>query len=202
MNIYSTKPRFQKFLDPAKNLFIKLGISPTAINILALVASVIGGLLIYYSPFNIWLLAYIPFIAFIRIALNALDGLVARETKAKNQKFGEVLNEFIDRLSDIAFFLGVAFTSYVNFKLALITLVFILVSSYMGIAGKSAGGSRQYKGLMGKADRMFWLSFAAVFILIFKNLEIMNWVLWFMLALVVITILQRFFAIKKELYKK
>lgn len=201
MNIYSTKPKFQKLLSPVRDIFIRLRISPTAINILALAVSIIAGLLLYYSSFNIKLLLYIPFLAFIRIALNALDGLVARETRAKNQRFGEVLNETIDRLSDIAFFLGIAFASYVNFKLALVVLVFVLLSSYMGVIGKSAGGSRQYKGLMGKADRMFWLSAACAAILIWEKPEIMNWVLWFMLVLVIITIFQRFFAIKRELYR-
>jgi phosphatidylglycerophosphate synthase len=70
------------------------------------------------------------------------------------------------------------------------------------IAGKAAGGSRQYVGLMGKADRMFWLSVACVAILIFGSLEIMNWFLWFVIVFSIITIFMRFLAIKKELYIK
>jgi CDP-diacylglycerol--glycerol-3-phosphate 3-phosphatidyltransferase len=202
MRIYSIKPQFQKFLSPIKNIFVKLRVHPTTINILALLISLAGGLLIYYSSFNIWLLAYIPFIAFVRTALNALDGMVAREMKVGNQKFGEVLNEFIDRLSDSAFFIGIMFTNYVNLMLAGLTLIAVLLVSYIGIVGKAAGGSRQYAGLMGKADRMFWLSVACVAILIFGNLEIMNWFLWFALIFSIITVLMRFFAIKKELYIK
>lgn len=203
MRIYSIKPEFQKFLSPVMRLFVKLGIGPTAINILALLFSIAGGLAIYCSSFNLMLLSAVPFIAFIRIALNALDGMVARDTKAKNQEFGEVLNEFIDRLSDIAFFLGIAFVSYANAALALSSLACILLVSYAGIVGKAAGGSRQYTGLMGKADRMFWLSAACIAILIFQNLksEIINGFLWFVLALSIITILMRFSAIKKELYR-
>ena len=202
MRIYSIKPKFQKFLNPVKSIFVRLGVHPTTINILALLISLAGGLLIYYSSFNIWLLAYIPFIAFIRTALNALDGMVAREMKVGNQKFGEVLNEFIDRLSDTAFFLGIAFAAYVNASLAFGALVGVLLVSYIGIVGKAAGGSRQYVGLMGKADRMFWLSVACVAILIFGSLEIMNWFLWFVIVFSIITIFMRFFAIKKELYIK
>ena len=201
MRIYSIKPKFQKFLSPIKNLFIKYNVHPTIINILALLFSILGGFLIYYSSFNIWLLIYIPFIAFIRTALNALDGLVARELKVKNQEYGEVLNEFIDRLSDVAFFFGIILATYTNILLGSITLVVVLLSSYLGIVSKAAGGKRQYIGLMGKADRMFYLSVAAVLILILKNLEIMNWFLIFVLVLGVITIFQRFFTIKKELKK-
>jgi len=202
MRIYSIKPKFQKFLNPVKNIFVKLRVHPTTINILALLISLVGGLLIYYSSKNIWLLAYIPVIAFVRTALNALDGMVARELKVKNQKFGEVLNEFIDRVSDTAFFLGLAFAVYVNAVLALGALACVLLVSYIGIVGKAAGGSRQYVGLMGKADRMFWLSVACVAILIFGNLEIMNWFLWFVIIFSIITIFMRFLAIKKELYIK
>jgi len=146
------------------------------------------------------LLIYIPFIAFIRTAFNALDGLVAREMKVGNEKFGEVLNEFIDRLSDSAFFIGASLAVYSNHTLGFITLVSVLLVSYLGIVGKAAGGSRQYIGLMGKADRMFWLSVACVAILIWKNTEIMNYFFSFIILFSILTMFQRFIAIKKELY--
>ena len=201
MRIYSIKPKFQKLLEPDMRLFIKWKISPTAINVAALLISIIAGISIYFSSINLQLLWTVPIFAFVRTALNALDGMVARKTKAKNQKFGEVLNEFIDRLSDIAIFLGVAFASYVNTALGLGTLVAILLVSYIGIVGKAAGGKRQYTGLMGKADRMFWLAVASVAILVFGKLEIMNWFLWFVIIFCIITVFMRYSAIKKELYR-
>lgn len=201
MKIYSIKPMFQKFLNKDKDILIKYGVSPTTINVLALVISIITGLTIYFSSLNLWILLTIPFLVYIRTAFNALDGMVAREIKAKNQRFGEVLNEFVDRLSDVAIFLGVAFAAYVNTPLALTTLVSILLVSYIGIVGKAAGGIRQYVGLMGKADRMFYLAVASVAIVIFSKTEIMNWLLWFVLCLSLITIVIRFLAIKKELYE-
>ena len=201
MRIYSIKPKFQKFLEGDKRLLVKMGVGPTAINIAALIVSVIAGLVLVCSDKNLWLLLLIPVLAFIRIGFNALDGMVARETKAKNQKFGEVLNEFIDRLSDIAFFLGIAFVSYVNTSWALLTLIAVLLVSYVGIVGKSAGGSRQYVGLMGKADRMFWLSVACILIVITSKTEIMNWFLIFVLFFSIVTVIWRFTAIKKELYE-
>lgn len=201
MKIYTLKPKFQQFLSPVKNLFIKLKISPTTINILALIISILAGFALYYSENYIWLLALIPIFAFVRTAFNALDGLIARELKVKNQKFGEVLNEFIDRLSDVAIFAALLFIGYVNTALAASAIILILLNSYLGIVSKAAGGSRQYVGLIGKADRMFYLSVAAVLILIFKNYMIMNYFLIFLIIGTAISLLQRFFAIKKELYK-
>lgn len=199
MRIYSIKPKFQAFLKPAMRLLIKLKVSPTLVNVKALIISIIAGFVFFLSSYNLTWLWAIPFLAFIRTALNALDGMIARETKAKNQAFGEVLNEFLDRLSDVAFFVGLAFTSYVSQSLALGTLVSVLVVSYIGIVGKAAGGKRQYVGLMGKADRMFWLSVASVAVIVFKNTNLMNYFLIFILVFAVITIFQRYFAIKKEL---
>src|SRR3989344_159678 len=147
MGIYSIKPLFQKSLAPLKRILVKWKVSPTAINLLALLISISGGLAIYYSQYYIILLIYVPFMAFIRTALNALDGLVARELKVKNQKFGEVLNEFTDRLSDISIFSAFIFIPYVNTYLASATLVIILTNSYLSILSKAAGGKRQYGGL-------------------------------------------------------
>lgn len=200
MQIYNLKPKFQQFLSSIKNLFIKFKVHPTTINLLALAISVLGGILLYYSSYNMFLLLYIPFIAFIRTAFNALDGMVAREMKVGNQKFGEVLNEFIDRLSDSAFFIGASLAFYANQTLGFLALISVLLVSYLGIVGKSAGGIRQYIGLMGKADRMFWLSVACVAILIWSNTQIMNWFFIFVIVFSIITMFQRFLAIKKELY--
>jgi CDP-diacylglycerol---glycerol-3-phosphate 3-phosphatidyltransferase len=201
MKIYAIKSKFQKTLSPIKNLLVKFKIHPTYINFAALFVSILAGYIFYKSSLNFLLLLWIPFLAFVRIALNALDGLVARELKVKNQQWGEVLNEFIDRLSDISFFLGIAFFGFTNALLVFITLITILLVSYLGILGKSAGGKRVYSGLMGKADRMFYLSVAAVLIVIFKNPIIINYLLLFILTLSIITIFQRIYTIKKELKK-
>jgi CDP-diacylglycerol--glycerol-3-phosphate 3-phosphatidyltransferase len=201
MRIYSVKPKFQKILEGDKKLLVKMGVGPTAINIAALIVSIFAGLVIFYSDNDLRLLYFIPLLAFVRIAFNALDGMVARETKAKNQKFGEVMNEFVDRLSDCAFFLGLAFVSYVNMSWALLTLIAVLLVSYLGIVGKSAGGSRQYVGLMGKADRMFWLSVACILTAFTYNTAIMNLGLLFIFFFSIVTIIWRFLAIKKELYQ-
>jgi len=202
MRIYSIKPKFQKLLEKDRDLLVKFKIGPTIINILALVISIIAGFTLAFSSKNLYFLLFIPLLAFIRTAFNALDGMVARKIKAKNQKFGEVLNEFIDRLSDSAFFIGLAFAAYVNTILCLFALVSVLLVSYLGIVGKAAGGSRQYVGLMGKADRMFWLSVACILITIFSKTEIINWFLWFVIVLSIVTMIKRFLSIKKELYKK
>jgi CDP-diacylglycerol--glycerol-3-phosphate 3-phosphatidyltransferase len=204
MKIYTIKPLFQKFLNPVKNLLVKLKIHPTSINIAALIISIALGAIIMYAGLfgKLMLLVSVPILAFVRTALNALDGMVARELKVGNQKFGEVLNEFIDRLSDTFIFIGLAFSGLVYLDVALISITIILLTSYIGIVGKAAGGIRQYVGLMGKADRMFYLSLASVLIIIWPSINFLNYLLYFMIILGIITIIQRFLAIKKELHVK
>ncbi len=201
MGIYSIKPLFQKSLAPLKRILVKWKVSPTAINLLALLISISGGLAIYYSQYYIILLIYVPFMAFIRTALNALDGLVARELKVKNQKFGEVLNEFTDRLSDISIFSAFIFMPQVNTYLASATLVIILTNSYLSILSKAAGGKRQYGGLVGKADRMIYLGIFSIIVLITSNFNILNYFLAFISLATIITLIQRFIATKGELYR-
>jgi phosphatidylglycerophosphate synthase len=201
MGIYSIKPKFQKSLKPIEKIFVKFKIHPTTINLLAVLLSIIGGIILYLSDKYLLLLIYIPFMAYLRTALNALDGMVARKLKIKNQSFGEVLNEFFDRISDAVIFFGLALTSYTNFILGSIVTLIILLNSYLSIVSKSAGGTRQYGGFMGKADRMIYLGIMAIIILIWGKYSFGNYLLWFVGIGTLITMIQRFLNIKKELYK-
>jgi len=201
MGIYKIKPKFQQWLKPIERMLVKNKVHPTTINILALLISILGGIAFYVSDKYPLLLIYIPFMAFIRTALNALDGMVARSLKVKNQQWGEVLNELCDRLSDVAIFLGLAWTSYVNHFLGFTVIIIILLNSYLSILSKAAGGARQYSGFMGKADRMFYLGLMAILILVFNNFSLANITLWFIGLGTVLTLLQRYSATRKELYQ-
>ena len=207
MGIYSVKPLFQEFLKPVESLCVKFQIHPTTINIMALVLSIIGGICLWLVDENhILYLIYIPFMAFFRTALNALDGMVARAMKVENQQFGEVLNEFFDRISDASIFVGLAMASYTNNELGFLTTILILLNSYLSIVCKAAGGERQYGGVMGKADRMVYLGLMALVMLILRDyisMEIVaNCFLWFFSVGMLITMFTRFTMIKVDLYKE
>ncbi|MEI6477456.1 MAG: CDP-alcohol phosphatidyltransferase family protein [bacterium] len=198
MGIYSVKPKFQKILTPVKDLLVRGKVHPTTINIIGLAISLLAGIALYYSGQYALLLWYIPVAGFVRTACNALDGLVSREL-GEASAFGEVLNEFIDRISDSAIFLGVTFSALADMRLGIVTLVVILLNSYLSIVSKAAGGSRQYGGIMGKADRMIYLGIAAVAVAVSGYTEIWNYFLVFILAGTMITMYQRFMVTRKEL---
>jgi len=176
MKIYSIKPLFQKTLKPLADFFIKIKLHPTAINFLALFVSITAGILILFIDMFSYFLFIIPLLLFIRIAFNALDGMVARGLKVSSVN-GEILNEFIDRLSDCAIFIclniylikvisrsnrAIFFTADHKFLLCALFIILFLLNSYLGILGKAAGKSRIYNGFIGKADRMFYLGLACL----------------------------------------
>jgi phosphatidylglycerophosphate synthase len=198
MGIYAIKPKFQRTLKPLENLFVALNIGPTGVNLLGLAMAALGGLGIILSPQHPSWLIVTAVAVNARTACNALDGLVARRLGVASN-FGEVLNELIDRFSDSTLFICIYFLDATGNTLALFTLVVILLNSFLSILSKAAGGSRRYNGIVGKADRMIYMSVAALAVLLSGKLQIWNYFLWFILVTTSVTFLQRFAATRREL---
>lgn len=198
MGIYAIKPKFQKTLRPIENLLVKYKVHPTWVNIFGLVVASIAAASLIASQHNKWYLLMVPLAANARTVCNALDGLVARRLDVAD-RFGEVLNETIDRVSDSTIFISLYFLNATNNNLALFTLVVILINSFLSIVSKAAGGSRRYNGIVGKADRMIYLGIASLAVLITRNTHIWNYFLVFILIGTSITFIQRAIATYKEL---
>ena len=190
MGIYAIKGRFQTSLSPIESWLIRRDVHPDRITGAALVLSILGGAAFYLSGWNQWLLLLIPPIAIGRTALNALDGLVATNTGLA-RPWGEVLNEFSDRLADVALFAGLMLAPGVSFPLGVATIVLMLLGSYLGTVAKAAGGRREYGGVMGKADRMILIALFSVVAVIVGDASILNFYLWIVFAGLVVTICQR-----------
>ena len=108
MGIYKIKPKFQKALGGIERDLVRRRVHPDYLTLGALALSAFGGLLLFAANWvSILELLIIP-VAIGRTALNALDGLVARDTGLA-RPWGEVLNEFCDRLADVALLTGVCF---------------------------------------------------------------------------------------------
>jgi CDP-diacylglycerol--glycerol-3-phosphate 3-phosphatidyltransferase len=162
LGLYDLKPAFRRVLSgllPALR-----PVHPDVLTWAALACAVVAAVLIARSGGrgSIALLV-VPLLLFLRIALNALDGLLAVAT-GKARAFGEVLNEATDRLADAALLLGIAYSPYSSPAIALPALAAVLFSSYVGILGKAVGAGRQYGGVLGKADRMLWIGAASLLV--------------------------------------
>lgn len=190
MGIYRIKPRFQRALGGTEDMLVRRRVHPDYLTIGALILSILGGVALWGTTRSIWLFLVIPVVAIGRTALNALDGLVARDTGLA-RPWGEVLNEFCDRLADVSLFTGAALAHGSQLLLGAAVIVVMLLSSYLAILSKAAGGRRQYGGVMGKADRMILLSVASVVALILFTYSVMTYFLIVVLAGLVLTIVIR-----------
>ena len=91
-SIYDLKPKFQDLLRP---LLIKLeavGVTANQVTLFACALCIFTGLSIAVHPNNIAYLLWLPAVLFIRMALNAIDGMLAREFNQQT-KLGAILNE-------------------------------------------------------------------------------------------------------------
>lgn len=154
MSIYNLKPQFQSFLRPAVRGLFKLGVTANAVTLAACVISILLGLYLYIVRSSPVLFALIPLWMFIRMALNAVDGMLAREFGQKT-KLGAYLNELTDVISDAALYLPFAIVAvFSSFWVGVIILLAAL-SEFAGALGPAVGASRRYEGPMGKSDRAF-----------------------------------------------
>lgn len=215
MGIYQIKPAFQAILRPMVSTLVRWGVSPDALSYAALVVSALMGAAFFFVLAYPWLLLLIPVGAFVRTALNALDGMVARAAQntpppvstqrhpthndAGHRPVGEVMNELIDRLCDAIIFLSLAFAPYTDVHLGAVVTVLILINSYLSILSKAAGGSRQYGGIMGKADRMIVLGVGAALGFVLDDIRFGDAVFWVVGVGMVLTFFLRLRATWKEL---
>ena len=188
MGIYAIKPKFQQALRVVERPLVRWRVHPDVLTISAVVLSLLGGFAFFATRWTPWVLLAIPFVVFLRIALNALDGMVAKDLGVA-RPWGEVLNEFSDRLSDVALFGGLAMAPGIHVSLGIAVIILVLLSSYLGVVARAAGGKRQYIGVMAKADRMIGLAVASLLALVWW--PALNYFLMIALAGVAITIVQR-----------
>jgi CDP-diacylglycerol--glycerol-3-phosphate 3-phosphatidyltransferase len=155
-SIYELKPRFQALLRPLVKCLAEAGVTANHVTVAALVISFIVGATIALFPAEKWPLLSMPLALFVRMALNAIDGLLAREHAMKSS-LGAILNELGDVLSDTALYLPLAMVPGVNAVWIVIIAILAIVSEMTGVIAVQIGAQRRYDGPMGKSDRAFVL---------------------------------------------
>jgi CDP-diacylglycerol--glycerol-3-phosphate 3-phosphatidyltransferase len=110
-----------------------------------------------------WLFALLPLWLGARMALNAVDGMLAREHDQAS-RFGAYLNELGDIVSDAALLLPLAVVPpFSGFWVA--TVIFLLtLSEFAGVLTQAQGAARRYDGPLGKSDRALALGLIGLWI--------------------------------------
>ena len=153
-SIYQLKPRFQNLLRPGVEWLYQRGVTANQVTLAAALLSVALGALLALFPYQTWLFALIPLWMLLRMALNAVDGMLAREF-GQQSKLGAYLNELCDVVADGALYLPFALLAGVSPTLVVLVVLLAVISEYAGVLGPMVGASRRYDGPMGKSDRAF-----------------------------------------------
>lgn len=179
MTLYDLKPRFQALLRPIVARLAYGGVTANQVTIAALVISLaVGGVVSLYATTALVFLA-LPVWLFLRMAFNAVDGMLAREYGQKS-RLGAYLNEIADVVSDAALYLPFAFIAPFEALWVGIVIFLSAVSEFAGVMGPSVGVSRRYDGPLGKSDRA--LLFGALGLVVALASPLPGWVAWLMPA--------------------
>jgi phosphatidylglycerophosphate synthase len=121
-----------------------------------------------------------PALLFVRMALNAADGMLAREFQQKSN-LGAFLNELCDVLSDAALYLALGMLASSSVMLVAIFTTLAITTEVVGLTAVGMGASRRYDGPMGKSDRAFAIGALMFFAAFFP--AILDWTNLVLLAL-------------------
>jgi CDP-diacylglycerol---glycerol-3-phosphate 3-phosphatidyltransferase len=190
-SVYELKPKFQVLLRPVVATLARAGVTANQVTISAVLLSLAAGTWIAITQGTQAALLALPIVLVVRMALNAIDGVLAREHRQQS-KLGALLNELGDVTADAALYLPFALVPGVSSPAVVVVVVLAVVSEMTGVLGQLIGGIRRYDGPMGKSDRA--LVFGALALVLGVGVQPQRWVTWLLyilIALLVITIYNR-----------
>ena len=190
MSIYALKSRFQQLLRPLVVRLASMGVTANQVTITAaLLSLVVAAILLMWAnqPSGYWLYGVVPLWMFVRMALNAVDGMLARE-HGQQSVLGGYLNELGDIVSDAALYLPFAYLAGVH---PIYVFAIIWLSAVVEAAGILGGATRHYHGPMGKSDRAFVFGVLAFWVALFGVPVWANWLLIGIVILLFVSLIRR-----------
>lgn len=196
ISIYKIKPKFQQFLKPVLTWLHKIGISANQITYSSIFLSLLIGVAFWFAESNKILFLALPIGLLFRMALNALDGMMARTYNQQSKK-GEILNELGDIISDLFIYFPLLKFENDNTYLVVIFICLSIINEFAGLLGKIISGERRYDGPMGKSDRAFVIGIYGI--LMFLSIEFSEYTAWIFYLLILLLIISTTIRIRKSL---
>lgn len=165
-SVYDLKPKFQNLLRPLCAGLARAGVTANQVTVAAALLSIGEGTAIFVTHGAPAVLLALPVVLFVRMALNAIDGMLAREFNQKS-RLGAVLNELGDVVSDTALYLPFAAIPGIDLFWVFAFVLLAVIAEMTGVVAIQIGASRRYDGPMGKSDRALWMSILAVVLAFF-----------------------------------
>lgn len=190
MTLYALKPSFQASLRPLAARLARAGITANQVTVAAGLGSVGLGAALCLAP-RPWLFLVLAPWMFVRMALNALDGMLAREFGMESP-LGTYLNELADVVADTTLILPFALHGPGALAAGLALAFAATVSEFAGALGAGLGAGRRNEGPMGKSDRALLLALLALWHGITgRPFPWSGGMLWIACALVCINVVRR-----------
>jgi len=191
MTVYALKPRFQNLLRPSAAALWRLGVTANQVTVSAAVGSIaVAGATAWRAETRTVFLI-VPLWMLARMALNAIDGMLAREFRQKSV-LGGYLNEIGDVVSDAALYAPFALVPPFGAASVGFIIAASITSELAGALGPMMGASRRYDGPMGKSDRAavfgtlgIWIGLSA------RSPDWLAWAMPLLAVLIVITVVNR-----------
>lgn len=188
---YDLKNSFSKLLRPVVDRLVRLGVSANGVTWAALLLSVAYGVAIYLRPSDPLLFLFFPLVLLLRMALNNIDGVIARQYDQKTA-LGGYLNELCDVVSDLVLYLPFARVEGFIPEVVLLFVLSGLVAEFAGVLAHAEGKPRSYHGPATKSDRALVMGLLGI--AVYAGLEqelILNGVLGLMTLLSFVSLRNR-----------
>jgi phosphatidylglycerophosphate synthase len=198
-SVYDLKPRFQGLLRPTMDTLASTGVTPNAVTLTAVIGSIVVGSVVSFSSRRPVFLLLLPIWLFVRMALNAIDGMMARELNLSSH-LGAILNELGDAVSDLGLYLTLAFVYEPSRWPVVAFSIGAVLTEFSGVLGRALGATRRYDGPMGKSDRAFVIGALGLVTFVFPDIiKAWPWIFSIATILTVLTCFNRLTRALKEL---
>jgi CDP-diacylglycerol--glycerol-3-phosphate 3-phosphatidyltransferase len=191
MTLYGLKPRFQGLLRPLVGSLARAGVTANQVTVAAAIGSLAVGAVVAWQAGHRIVFLLLPVWLLVRMALNAIDGMLAREFNQKST-LGAYLNEIGDVVSDAALYAPLALIPPFGVVGIGLAILLATLTEFAGVLGPTVGASRRYDGPLGKSDRA--LVFGALGLWIGIGAPLPHWLGWVIClvnALLVLTVINR-----------
>lgn len=132
------RERLHRWFSP---LARRCPLSPNAITVIALILNLTAAVLLQREQF-----AFALVLLAVGGLSDAFDGIVAR-VQGKSSRFGDFLDHFCDRISDVAMISGWLLGNHVRIEVALLTVVVVALNGYAGTQIEATWRVREYESL-------------------------------------------------------
>lgn len=169
--LYLQKGNFQKVVRWMAGSWMTAN-QATVFGICFVVLTSIGFYLGLTSNSYRWVLLLVPLFLIMRMAMNALDGMLAREY-GTGSVAGEIFNEALDIVGDTICYGSLFFVPDAPHVELTLFIILAWMAEYVGVLGKGfPGGVRRHETFLGgKPDRAVWMGALALLLYFLPRMQ-------------------------------